>query len=145
MAEKLSIPTWKYQCLKAKTEWWLFATKIQSCLICQHKLCFCPCPWSNKVLYFFLKLVIILFSVSFLADPFGLFTMSSSFENLSLPSADLFGETLNSNSTSTPNTFLSNSNTFLVSSSSDLLNFGKCTSGVVSQQFLLLCVFFLLP
>ncbi|XP_027302721.2 cyclin-G-associated kinase isoform X1 [Anas platyrhynchos] len=68
------------------------------------------------------------------ADPFGLFTMSSSFENLSLPSADLFGETLNSNSTSTPNTFLSNSNTLLVSSSSDLLNFGKLETSKMSSS-----------
>uniref|UniRef100_A0A8C3BLH4 Cyclin-G-associated kinase n=1 Tax=Cairina moschata TaxID=8855 RepID=A0A8C3BLH4_CAIMO len=59
------------------------------------------------------------------ADLLGLFTTSSSFENLSLPNANHFRDMLSANSTSTPNTFLSTSTAFLSSSSSDFLNLGQ--------------------
>ncbi|XP_066843976.1 cyclin-G-associated kinase isoform X1 [Anser cygnoides] len=58
------------------------------------------------------------------ADPFDPFTMSSSSENLSLPSADFFRGMLNPTATSTPNTFIPTNNSVL-SSSSDFLNLGN--------------------
>ncbi|XP_035165423.1 cyclin-G-associated kinase isoform X2 [Oxyura jamaicensis] len=55
------------------------------------------------------------------ADPFDLFTLSSGSENPSQPSAGFSKSMLNANATSTPNTFLPTSNSFL-SSGSDFLN-----------------------
>ncbi|XP_010227060.1 PREDICTED: cyclin-G-associated kinase [Tinamus guttatus] len=59
-------------------------------------------------------------------DPFDPFTMSSSPENPTLSGPDLFGDFLNSNSTSTSNTFTSMP--LPPSSSSDFLNLGNLTA-----------------
>uniref|UniRef100_A0A8C5UGX5 Cyclin G associated kinase n=1 Tax=Malurus cyaneus samueli TaxID=2593467 RepID=A0A8C5UGX5_9PASS len=75
---------------------------------------------------------IMLFSVSFLADPFDPFTMSSS-ENQALSGPDLFGDFLSPTSTSTANTVPSTQSSLPPSSSSDFLNLGECASDICSS------------
>uniref|UniRef100_A0A8C8EEK0 Cyclin-G-associated kinase n=1 Tax=Otus sunia TaxID=257818 RepID=A0A8C8EEK0_9STRI len=70
---------------------------------------------------------IILFSASFLADPFDPFTTSSSSENQALSGPDLFGDFLNPSSTSTASTVRSTHSSLPPSSSSDFLNLGNLT------------------
>lgn len=74
---------------------------------------------------------IILLSPSFLADNFDPFTMASSSENQALSGPDLFGDFLNPSSTSTASTVPSTHSSLPPSSSSDILNLGKCASGVL--------------
>lgn len=104
----------------------------EGCCIYQYELYFL-CPQRSKAFstVFILKFVIILFSASFLADPFDPFTMSSGSENQALSGPDLFGEFLNPSSTSTASTVPSTHNSLPPSSSSDFLNLGKCASGVM--------------
>uniref|UniRef100_A0A8C5UMZ2 Cyclin G associated kinase n=1 Tax=Malurus cyaneus samueli TaxID=2593467 RepID=A0A8C5UMZ2_9PASS len=83
-------------------------------------------------LFFSSQCPIMLFSVSFLADPFDPFTMSSS-ENQALSGPDLFGDFLSPTSTSTANTVPSTQSSLPPSSSSDFLNLGECASDICSS------------